>query len=58
MCGASAFTSAPKPDFRPIVAGTESEQIAQTISYERSLSLKKLSTTFLTSVALVDVVRG
>ena len=38
------------------MAGAPSEQIAQTISHERSLSLKKLSTSFLTSIALVDVV--
>ena len=58
MCGASAFTSAPKPDFHPNMVWAPSEQIAQTISHEISLSLKNLFTSFLTSIASVDVVRG
>ena len=39
MCGASAFTSAPKPDFRPNMTGAPSEQIAQTISDKKLLLL-------------------
>ncbi|CAM9656672.1 unnamed protein product, partial [Lampetra planeri] len=55
MCGASAFTSAPKPDFLPSMTGAPSEQTAETISHERLLSLKKSSTSFFTSAALVVV---
>ena len=40
MCGATAFTRAPKPDFRPNMAGAPCEQIAQNILHERSLSLQ------------------
>ena len=58
MCSASVFTSAPKPDFCPNIVCAPSEQIAQTISHQISLFLKKLSTSFSTSIALVDVVRG
>lgn len=56
MCGAATFASAPKPEFCPSMAGAPSEQIAETISHERSLSLKTSFTSFFTSVALV--VRG
>ena len=56
MCGASAFTSALKPELFTRSTGAPSQQTAETISHERLLSLKKSSTSFLTSAALV--VRG
>jgi len=40
------------------VAGAPSEQTAETIFHERSLSLKKSPTSLFTSTALVVVVRG
>ena len=58
MRSVSAFTSEPKSEFRHTKIGALSEQIAKTISDKRSLSLKKLSTSFLTSATLVVAVRG
>ncbi|KAK3602402.1 hypothetical protein CHS0354_030124 [Potamilus streckersoni] len=55
MCGASAFTSAPKPYFLLSMTGVPSEQTAETTSHERFLSLKKSYTSFFTSAALVVV---
>uniref|UniRef100_UPI00358FFBD0 dynein axonemal heavy chain 3 n=1 Tax=Myxine glutinosa TaxID=7769 RepID=UPI00358FFBD0 len=46
MCGVSAFTSAPKPELHPSMAGAPSEQTANTMFYERPLLLKKSSTSF------------
>ena len=58
MCGASDFTSAPKPECCPSMAGALSEQTAETIFHKRSLSLKKSSTSFFTSTALVVVIKN
>lgn len=57
MCGASAFTSAPTPDFLPSMTEAASIQTAESLTHETLLSLKKVSTSFFTSAELV-VVRG
>uniref|UniRef100_UPI00358F9F34 beta-arrestin-1-like n=1 Tax=Myxine glutinosa TaxID=7769 RepID=UPI00358F9F34 len=46
MCGASAFTSAPKPELHPSMAKAPPEQTADTMFHERLLLLKKSSTSF------------
>uniref|UniRef100_A0A0K2TBH2 Uncharacterized protein n=1 Tax=Lepeophtheirus salmonis TaxID=72036 RepID=A0A0K2TBH2_LEPSM len=58
ICGASDFTSTPKPECRSSMTGAPSEQTAETIFHERLLYLKKSSTSFIVSTALIVDVRG